>query len=228
MFVNFKQFVEREKLYFWLDGPLVQLQWENLREVKSCFKDKHRNAHNCQNIEMLTIATIYLFVSRNAHSGRQTMIEPSSIFAFCMIDDVPPKFVSESRGSWLSLKLLHICARLHAFSVNAKHFWLASKLYIIPCSPCDESDIEILHDSQRLVLAKLICPCLLILNAMVLLHWLEFLHRKLCHLVPPGFRFCGLRDFLCIKLNVFSWSLVQQLWWSGWKSHRLASLHTAW
>ena len=95
--------------------------------------------------------------------------------------------------------------------VNAKHFWLASKLYIIPCSPCDESDIKILHDSQRLVLAKLICPCLLILNAMVLLHWLEYLHRKLCHLVPPGFRFCGHWDFLCIKLNVFSWSLVQRL-----------------
>ena len=127
-----------------------------------------------------------------------------------------------------ALKLLHICARPHAFSVNAKHFWLASKLYIIPCSPCDESDIKILHDSQRLVLAKLICPCLLILNAMVLLHWLEYLHSKLCHLVPPGFRFCGHWDFLCIKLNVFSWSLVQQLWWSGWKSHRLASLHAAW
>ena len=63
------------------------------------------------NIEMLTIATIYLFVSRNAHSGRQTMIEPSSIFAFCMIDDVPPKFVSESRGSWLSFKVAtYLCS----------------------------------------------------------------------------------------------------------------------
>ena len=81
--------------------PLVHLQRGKLREVKSCL-EKHRNAQ---------IATIYLFVRQNAHSGCQTMIEPSSIFAFCMIDHLPPKFVSESQGSWLRFKVAtYLCS----------------------------------------------------------------------------------------------------------------------
>lgn len=90
------------------------------------------------------------------------------------------RFVWLMRTATQSFKVC--AAHPNAFYVNAQLFWLALKLYIIPWSSCDEiSDIK--KDSQTL--AKLLCPCLLILNAMVLFRWLKYLffpmvrlHRK--------------------------------------------------
>ena len=145
-----KQFVERDKEYFF-KTPLVKLQWGNITRSL-----KHRNGQ-CHIFLLVCHITKCSFWLPDLARGA-TMIEPYSIFAFCMIDNMPPK-VSFRKSGLLAFGYVatYLCSST-CITSERTILWLALKLYII--YPDRHRKWQKWHQNlaNSQMLAKLLCP----------------------------------------------------------------------